>query len=155
MPPVIEDGCPKDGPHTGTLREASALLLMRLSLAYFFMVWGINKILAADQTTKLFEYFYELSLPTPFPYAFGIAEVALAMAIALGFWRRPVYLLALLVHSVTIVVTIGFLATPFKIEDGFPVNRMYTASVPTWATLVALYLLRGWDRLSFDAWRRE
>lgn len=138
----------------GLNREAGALFLIRIALAYFFMVWGINKLLTADQTTKLFDYFYALSLPATAPYALGLAEAVLALAIAVGLWRRPIYLIALLVHSVTILVTIGSLATPFRIEDGFPVNRMYAASVPTWGALVALYLLRDRDRWSLEGLRR-
>lgn len=141
--------------HANTLKVSGALLVIRLGLAYFYLVWGINKVLAAEQTTRLFEYFYDLAIPANLPYAFGIAESALAVALALGFRRRATYLVALVIHSVTIVVTLGALSTPFKIEDGFPVNRMYASSLPTWAALVALYSLRAWDRFSIDAWRES
>ncbi|MHB1219460.1 MAG: DoxX family protein [Alphaproteobacteria bacterium] len=139
----------------GKWRMALALLFIRLALGYFFAVWGINKLLTPDQTAEIFGYFYGMRVPPWLPDTLGVAETALAAAIVVGLWRRPAYLAGLLVHTTTIVVTARSLAMPFLLEDGFPVNRLYAASVPTWAALIALYMLRADDRWSIDAWRRR
>lgn len=146
---------PTDGLDGGKWRTALALLLLRLALGYFFVVWGVNKLLTPEQTAEIFGYFYGVRVPPWLPHALGVAQTVLAAAIVVGLLRGPAYLAGLLVHTATMVITARLLAMPFLIEDGFPVNRLYAASVPTWAALIALYLLRAEDHWSVDAWRQR
>jgi uncharacterized membrane protein YphA (DoxX/SURF4 family) len=126
-------------------RAPLALLLLRCTIGYFFIVWGGNKLITPSQTSAIFEYFYDISISEQLPIGLGIAQIALAIAIVLGIWRRPIYLLGLLTHTMTIIVIAKFLIHPFQLEDDFPVNRVYAASLPAWGAFLALYLLRKYD----------
>ncbi len=147
------------GPSPGPSRtDAAAVLVLRLGLGWFLMVWGVTKILAPGQAVKLYAYFHGVDLGAWMPYAMGGAEIALAAAIVLGLFGRVSYALGLLAHTVTIMVISGALLAPFVVEDGFPSNRNQSVAVAAWVGFIALYLLRGRDAWSLDAWiarRRE
>lgn len=133
--------------------EALALLLLRLGLGYFLLVWGVNKFLAPAQTVAIWGYFYDISIDAQLPLLLGAGEVAVALAIMLGLWRRLSYAAGFLIHGVTVVVISSELLAPFTIENGYPVNRNNAVAVTVLAAFAALYLLRGRDRLSLDCWR--
>ena len=132
------------------VKAALALLLIRLSLGYFLGVWGGNKLMASEQSVQLFQYFYGVATDRQVVSLLGLMQIGLAVAIVLGVWRKPVYLAGLAVHSITILVIGDSLLAPFTIEDGFPVNRGYAASVPVWAAFATLWLLRKLDWMSID-----
>lgn len=133
--------------------EALALLLLRLGLGYFLLVWGVNKFLAPAQTVAIWGYFYDISIDAQLPLLLGAGEVAVALAIMFGLWRRLSYAAGFLIHGVTVVVISSELLAPFTIENGYPVNRNNVVAVTVLAAFAALYLLRGRDRLSLDCWR--
>ncbi len=144
---------PSPGPSPGPSRtDAAAVLVLRLGLGWFLMVWGVTKILAPGQAIKLYAYFHDVDLGAWMPYAMGGAEIALAAAIMLGLFGRVSYAIGLLAHTVTIVVISGALLAPFAVEDGFPSNRNQSVAVAAWVGFIALYLLRGRDAWSLDAW---
>lgn len=136
----------------GGRRIALALLLLRLGLGYFLLVWGVNKILAPKQTVAIWGYFYGVDISAWLPQLFGAGETLVAVAIIAGLARRLSYGTGLLIHGVTIVVISGKLIAPFVIEDGFPVNRNLSVSVPALMAFAAIYLMRARDTWSLDHW---
>ena len=135
-------------------REALALLILRLGLAWFLAVWAVNKILAPVQYQKIWGYFHGIDIGPTMPYVLGAAQIAICLAIALGLWRVVTYGLGFAMHAVTVVVVLPGLMAPFVIEDGFPVNRNESITVAALAGLADLWLIRHRDPWSIDAWRR-
>lgn len=136
-------------------REALALLILRLGLAWFLLVWGITKFLAPVHFGKLYAYFHGLDLDRLVVFAMGAAQIAIAVAMILGLWRVVTYALGWLIHSVTIAVISGNLIAPFLIRDGFPANRNQTVALAAWCGFAAFYLLRDRDLWSLDIWWRR
>jgi len=132
--------------------EALALLILRLGLGWFLMVWGVTKILAPGQAVKLYAYFHGVELGETMPYFMGGAEIVLAGAIMLGVLRPVSYGIGMIAHTVTIVVISSSLLAPFVVEDGFPSNRNSAVAVAAWGGFIALFLLRGRDAWSVDGW---
>ena len=138
--------------HSGDWRMALALLLLRLGLGYFLLVWGVNKFLAPKQTVAIWGYFYGVDIAAWLPQLFGAGETLVAVAIIAGLARRLSYGAGLLIHGVTVVVILDRLVAPFVIEDGFPVNRNLSVSVPALMAFAAIYLMRARDTWSLDHW---
>lgn len=135
--------------------EALAILALRLGLAWFLAVWGINKILAPVQYQKIWGYFHGIEIGPSMPYIMGAAQVVICLAIAIGLWRIVTYALGFVMHAVTIAVILPGLLAPFVIEDGFPVNRNQSIALAALAAFAALWLLRHRDHWSKDAWLRR
>ncbi len=133
-------------------QEALGMVVLRLGLAWFLFVWAVNKILAPVQYQKIWGYFHGIDIGSTMPYVMGGAQIIICLAMAVGVWRTVSYGLALLMHSVTMVVIFPDLIAPFVIENGFPVNRNQSIAVAAWAAFLALWLLRRRDVWSLDAW---
>jgi hypothetical protein len=73
---------------------------------------------------------------------FGAAEIAIALCLFLGLFRTVAYGGALALHAVTVLVSWRLLLQPWA----DPVNHLFIASVPVLGALIALFLLRHWDR---------
>ncbi|MGQ0656664.1 MAG: hypothetical protein ACT4NU_00980 [Chromatiales bacterium] len=43
-------------------RLGIALLILRIGLGMFLMLWGLDKILEPDSTVRIFAHFYKLSI---------------------------------------------------------------------------------------------
>ncbi len=133
-------------------RDALAILLLRLGLGWFLLVWAVNKILAPGQYANIWDYFHGISIGPDMPYYMGAAQVVLALAIMMGLFRTASYALGFLAHGVTVAVVLPSLLAPFVIEKGFPVNRNQAIALAALAGFAALWLLRHRDRWSVDAW---
>ena len=138
---------------TPAARGALALLLLRLGLGWFLLVWGVTKFLAPGHYVKLYAYFHGFDLAASLPYYMGAGQTVVAVAIILGLWRRASYAAGLLIHTITVAVVIGDLVTPFVIEKGFPAHRNQAIALAAWGGFIALYLLRDLDLWSVDGWR--
>ena len=133
-------------------RDALALLILRLGLAWFLFVWAVNKILAPVQYQKIWGYFHGIDIGATLPLIMGSLQIAICLTMALGLWRVVTYALGLLMHGVTVAVILPSLVAPFVIEKGFPVNRNSAIAVAALAGFAALWLLRHRDHWSLDCW---
>lgn len=123
-------------------RLALSLLALRLTLGVFLLQWGIEKFVVPATTTAIFKNFYGLEVGGAMPALLGTGQVVLALALIAGVLPRLSYGAALLLHSVTVLVTIPRLLAPWN-----PVsNHFFIAGVPVLAGFFALYLLREADR---------
>lgn len=140
-------------------RDAVALLILRLGLAWFLFVWAVNKILEPEQYMRIWGYFHGIDIGATMPYVMGAAQIVICVLAALGLWRTLSYGLLFLIHLVTVIVIFPSLIAPFMIEDGFPVNRNNSIALATLAAFASLWMLRHRDHYSLDAWlqrrRRE
>jgi uncharacterized membrane protein YphA (DoxX/SURF4 family) len=119
-----------------------ALLVLRITLGLFMLQWGVEKFVVPGTTQAIFRNFYGFDPGAFVPPIQGVLQVLLSVALLVGFQPRITYGVALILHSITTLVTIPRLLAPWN-----PVsNHLFIAGVPVLAAFFALYLLRDWDR---------
>ncbi len=118
-----------------------ALLVLRVGLGVFLLLWSIDKMLAPEQTAKIFQFFYKTPLPVSFAPVVGALEAALSLALLAGLWRTWTYGAALALHAISTLSTWKQLASPFG------ENHLFLAAIPVLAGFVTLFLLRRKDTL--------
>ena len=125
-----------------------ALLVLRLGLGLFMLLWSIDKLVAPDKTVAIFKHFYMLSIPENGACAIGVLEALLSLAIMAGAWKTWSYGLGAVLHGISTLSTYPQLLAPFG------KNHLFIAALPVLCAFVALYLLRERDTLwSLDALR--
>lgn len=124
---------------------AGALLALRVTLGLFLLQWGVEKFAVPQSNAAIWSHFYGIAIGPAVGYAFGAAEVAIALCLFLGLFRTVAYGAALGLHAVTVLVSWRPLIQPWA----DPINHLFIASVPVLGGLVALFLLRHWDRPAF------
>ncbi len=125
---------------------ARALLALRVTLGLFLLQWGVEKFVVPGNTVLIWEHFYGLGVSQTLGYVFGAAEIAIAVCLFLGRYRTVTYGAALVLHAVTVLVSWRQLVSPWS----DPANHLFIAGVPVLGALVALFLLRHWDRGLLD-----
>jgi putative oxidoreductase len=119
-----------------------AQLALRITLGLFLLQWGVEKFVVPQSNIVIWSHFYGVDVPQALGYVFGAAEIAIALCMILGLFRTVVYGAALILHTITVLVTWRQLSDPW----GDPINHLFTAGVPVLGGFLALFLLRHWDR---------
>jgi len=130
---------------------ARATLILRVTLGAFLLQWGIEKFVVPQNTVVIWGYFYGLDVSQSLAYVFGAVELALAACLFFGLWRKWTYGAALGLHAVSVIVSWRQLIDPWS----NPANHLFIAGVPVLGALVALFLLRDFDRGVFDRTKDE
>lgn len=120
---------------------ARALFILRVSLALFLLLWGLDKIVVSAGTVGIFDHFYKVSIGAAAAKVLGGLEIVLALAMLAGLWKTWTYGLGLLLHTVSTLSTWRQLLSPFG--D----NHLFIAALPVLGAFVALFLLRDRDTL--------
>jgi putative oxidoreductase len=123
-----------------------ALLALRFTLGLFLLQWGVEKFVVPQNTVAIWGHFYGLKVPPALGYVFGAVEIAIAGCLFLGLFRTVAYGAALALHAVSVLVSWRQLIAPWS----DPANHLFIAGVPVLGALVALFLLRHWDRGLLD-----
>lgn len=123
-----------------------ALLVLRITLGLFLLQWGVEKFVVPQNTVAIWGYFYGLNVSQTLGYVFGAVEVAIAGCLFLGLFRTVAYGAALALHAVSVLVSWRQLLDPW----GDAMNHLFIAGVPVLGALIALFLLRRWDRGILD-----
>jgi putative oxidoreductase len=140
------------GTHLPAGTERLALAILRVSLAAFLLLWGVEKFVIPEVTVRIWGTFYGASIGRAMVPFLGSFEAALAIAIGLGLWRRVSYGLGAIVHGISVLSTWRQLVDPWGLLSGGPPNHLFLAGVPVLAGFVALYLLRARDTWTLDEW---
>jgi putative oxidoreductase len=119
-----------------------ALLALRITLGLFLLQWGVEKFVVPQNTVAIWGYFYGLNVPQALAYLFGAVEIAIAGCLFLGLFRTAAYGAALALHAVSVLVSWRQILDPW----GDPANHLFVAGIPVLGALIALFLLRHWDR---------
>jgi len=133
-------------------REAPALLILRLGLAWFLLVWAVNKFYAPEQYMRLWNFIHGWKIDETIVYYLASTQVVICVAIIFGVARPISYGLGLAMHVVSTYAVLPRLLAPFVIKDGFPVNRNLSITLAVLAAFIALWLLRHRDHWALDAW---
>jgi putative oxidoreductase len=128
-----------------------ALLVLRITLGLFLLQWGVEKFVVPQNTVAIWGYFYGLDVSQTLGYVFGVAEIAIAGCLFLGLFRTVAYGAALALHTVSVLVSWRQLLDPW----GNEANHLFIASVPVLGALIALFLLRHWDRGILDGKQQQ
>ncbi|MEL7028166.1 MAG: DoxX protein, partial [Pseudomonadota bacterium] len=117
---------------TATLRVS--LLVMRLTMAAFFVPWVAAKLLTPPTTQAIFATFYFVpELPLAASYALGGAQALIVLLFALGLFKLFSYGAMLLMHAASTLSTWERLITP-SVEH----NILFWAAVPALGAMIAL-----------------
>lgn len=118
-----------------------ALLVLRLGVGVFLLLFGVDKLVAPAIATEVFRQFYGLSVSGALVQTVGALEIVLSLAILAGLWKTLSYGLGLALHAISTLATYRELLAPFG--D----NHLFLAAIPALAAFVALFLLRRHDTL--------
>ncbi len=118
-----------------------ALLVLRVGLGVFLLLWSVDKMVAPEQTAKIFQFFYKTALPASLAPAVGALEAALSLALLAGLWKTWTHGAALALHAISTLSTWKPLLTPFG------EHHLFIAAIPVLAAFVTLFLLRREDTL--------
>jgi len=128
-----------------------SLLIMRLSIAAFFGAWTSLKFLRPEWFENVFQNAYGLEfISREMAWAVGLFQVVIVVAFALGFMRVFSYAALGLMQAAGVVGSLPNLMNYTQ----YPNNLMW-AAVPALGSVIALFLLRDYDRYSIDAWRKS
>jgi len=125
-----------------SLAVSRAVMALRVTLGIFLLQWGSEKFLEPGINVAIWGHFYGLAVSHAVGYVFGAIEIAIAVCMFLGIFRTPAYGAALALHAVSVAVSWRQLVDPW----GDPSNHLFIAGIPVLGALLALFLLRNWDR---------
>ena len=148
-----------------------ALLILRLGIGAFLLVWASLKFLRPEWMANVFRGTYGQDWVTKenidtLSLVIGSAQLLLVVLFILGVWRTLTYGAVTVMHATGITGALvtgnllfkGGLAKAFATNTfeigytSFPANLLWT-SVTTLAALVALFMLRHADRYTVDGLR--
>jgi putative oxidoreductase len=123
-------------------KEQVALLLLRVGLGFFLLVWSCAKFAAPEAAVGIFRVFYKIPISTTAAYAIGGVEALLSVLILAGAWKSYTYAIGLGLHTVSTIASWKPLISPFS-----PGHDLFVAAIPVLTAFIALYILRDRDVL--------
>lgn len=122
-----------------------ALLATRLFIAYFMLMWALDRFANAEHADKVANSFYKignLSLTAIPTQVIGGFLLAVIFAFVIGFKKRFSYGLVVLLHGMG---TLAIMKNLLFFTDSF--TLIFLASLPTLGAMILLFLLRKEDTL--------
>ena len=121
-----------------------SLLILRLSIAAFLLIWALDKIIMPEHARAVFAKFYLLSdLPLLTLKLLGVAQLAVILVFGIGLAKTWSYGAIFIMHAVSTISTYPHIIHPFS--EGR--QLLFWASVPVLAATLSLFLLCDRDRL--------
>ncbi|MDJ0589612.1 MAG: hypothetical protein QNJ72_06390 [Pleurocapsa sp. MO_226.B13] len=136
-------------------RFSTALLILRLSLGLFLLLWALEKFLLPQTTQQIWSSFYQIPISGAIVTILAILQTLLAIALIVGFLRYITYGIALGINAVTFISTWRQLLDPWGLASGEAINHLFLAGIPVLAGFIALYILHPWDIWSVDGWLKN
>lgn len=122
-----------------------ALLLTRLFIAYFMLMWALDRFSDAEHAQNVANSFYTIggiSLSIIPPQIIGAFLLAVIFAFVIGLKKRISYGLVMVIHGLGTLFTIKNLV-PFS--DSF--TLIFLAALPTLGAMILLFILRREDTI--------
>ncbi len=134
--------------------KAFGLLLLRISMGWLLVLWGIDKLTNVEHSVRVAEAFYfGVGSGQTVLAAFGVAEIAVGALVILGLMRKFVYPIQIAIAALTAVGVWKSIVDPWGwVLEG--TNTLFYPSLIILAGAVVLYGFADQDALSLDA-RRE
>jgi len=90
--------------HRRFMGSTAAHALLRVSIGYLLVIWGVDKLINPGHGVAVSKRFYFDLFGVPgWMTVFGVAEALLGVLIIAGLWRRYTYLMAAAITGVTLV----------------------------------------------------
>jgi len=121
---------------------APALLVMRLTIAAFLLVWVADKFFVPEHAQRVFESFYATSPSSGMLLAAALVQLIIVLAFAAGAFKTYSYGIVLLMHAVSNLVSWKMLINPLAVP-----NILFWAGIPVLGAMIALFMLREHDTL--------
>jgi hypothetical protein len=125
-----------------TQKEQAALLLLRVGLGFFLLLWSCDKFAEPETAVKIFQVFYKIPISSQATYFIGGVEALISILIIAGAWKSYTYAIGLALHATSTVASWRQLTTPFS--QG---HHLFVAALPVLTGFIALYILRDRDTL--------
>lgn len=126
-----------------SFRLKLSLLLLRYGVGLVFLMWTIDKLVRPSHAAGVFAHFYLIKDVAPTVMkSLAVGELLLILAFLIGWRRRHIYGVIVLLHGVSTFSSYGQFADPFS-----GTNLLFFASWPMLAAAVALFLMREEDTL--------
>ena len=136
-------------------RLSMSLLILRLSLGLFLLLWALEKFILPETTEQIWANFYKIPISGAIVTILAILQTLLAIALIIGFLRPLTYGIALGINGITFISTWQQLLDPWGLASGQSVNHLFLAGIPVLAGFIALYMLHPWDCWSVDEWLKH
>lgn len=131
------------------------LLLLRISLGWLLVIWGIDKVVNVEHGMAVANKFYFGMLAVDnLMQAAGALQVIAGLLIVFGLMRRLVYPIQLLLNGVTLLAVAQSVIDPWSwFFTGS--NALFYPSLIIFAGSLVLMALRDIDRLALDTLRNK
>lgn len=130
-------------------RDAAALLILRLGLAWFLFLWAAHKVITPKQYQFIAKKFDGVELSITQVNLIGGLQIAICLLVALGIFRYASYGALAMMHFFTLTRRWEGFFDPFAVNGrGFPINRNQVIDLAVMAAFVALLLMVARDHWS-------
>jgi len=137
-------------------KDAIALLILRLGLAWFIFLWAIHKVLAPKQYQWLARHFDDVDMSLLQIYLVAGVQITLCVLTAVGLFRLISYGGLAIMHFFTVMRRWEGFFDPFALNDkGFPIHRNQVIDLAVMGAFIALVLLIHRDHFSIGGWLRR
>lgn len=138
------------------VRDALAVLLLRVGLVWFLFLWAVHKLLATEQYQTLARNFDKVEINASTVQIVGVVQLVILFFALIGLFRPFTYGGMAVMHAYTVSRQWEQYIDPFAIsENGFPVNRNVSISAAVMCAFIVLLLLIHRDRYSVGAWLQD
>lgn len=128
-----------------------SLLIMRISIAAFFAAWTSLKFMRPEWFENVFQNFYGVSFASgDMAAVVGGVQLLVLIAFVLGIKRGLSYGAVALMQGAGVVASVPNLMNLTQ----YPNNLMW-AAVPALGCVIALFLMRSYDRYTVDGMRAQ
>jgi hypothetical protein len=118
-----------------------SLFGLRLGVFIVLVMWALDKFFNPEHAAIIFKVFYSVEgLSSTIAYVLGALQLALVISFLIGFKKRWVTMIILIIHLASTFVSFGRYMDPWG-----PSNLLFFAAWPMLAAIVTLYLLREYD----------
>ena len=131
---------------------AFPLLLLRVSLGWLMVVWGVDKLTDPDHAQAVAESFYlGIGSGGTFLTVAGALQVLVGLLVVVGLFRRVTWPIMAVVNGITLVAVWKSILDPwgFFLEGG---SLVFYASAVIFAAILVGWSAIEEDVLSMDAW---
>lgn len=126
------------------------LLMLRLGLGIFFLMFGVLKFVShGPMTNMVYPMFYGEMAVSIYIYILGGVQILLGIMIIIGWKTCLASTILTLMQISTVVVTMQKIIAPFKFAEGMPPNFLFFGAIPILGALIALMLV-GPGKISLD-----
>lgn len=118
-----------------------SLAIVRLSTAFFLMIWALDKVIGTGAAQKTFSKYYMNVDESFLIILIGIAQLILILTFAGGLFKTFTYGIILVMHTGSVLASIPRYMDPLARP-----NILFWAAIPVLGAMILLFILRERDR---------